>query len=118
MLGRAPRTKETLPDFFLNMDPSKWDATVWYRVTRKPQKFCGLTGFQRDPQIWGVTTVLSSFCFFSAGIPYFFYNCLQNTKLMNIPHFGIKIDLKLLKTCHKNRLKIDEFYTHQVVSIQ
>ena len=34
---------------------------------------------------------------------FFFNNCLQNTKLMNIPHFGIKIDLKLLKTCHKNR---------------
>ena len=37
---------------------------------------------------------------------------MQNTKLMNIPHFGIKIDLKLLKTWQKNGLKIDEFYTH------
>ena len=37
MLGRAPRTKETLPDFFfLNMDPDKWDITMWYRVTRNP----------------------------------------------------------------------------------
>ena len=36
VLGRAPRTKETLPDFFLNMDPDKWDITVWYRVTRNP----------------------------------------------------------------------------------
>ena len=33
---------------------------------------------------------------------------------MNIPHFGIKIDLKLLKTCQKNGLKIDEFYTHHL----
>ena len=33
---------------------------------------------------------------------------------MNIPNFDIKIDLKLLKTCQKNRLKIDELYTHQI----
>ena len=37
MLGRTPRTKETLPDcFFENMDPDKRDTTVWYRVTRNP----------------------------------------------------------------------------------
>ena len=36
MLDRAPRTKETLPDFYENMDPGKWDITVWYRVTRNP----------------------------------------------------------------------------------
>ena len=35
-LGSAPQTKETLPDFFENMDPDKWDTTVWYRVTRNP----------------------------------------------------------------------------------
>ena len=52
------------------------------------------------------TAVLSSFCFFSAGILSFFNNCLQNTKLVNIRHFGIKKELKLLKTCHKNGLKI------------
>ena len=28
MLGRAPRTKETLPDFYENMDLDKWDTTV------------------------------------------------------------------------------------------
>ena len=22
-----------LPDFYENMDPDKWDTTVWYRVT-------------------------------------------------------------------------------------
>ena len=33
MLGRAPRTKETLPDFCENMDLDKWDTTVWYWVT-------------------------------------------------------------------------------------
>ena len=55
MLGRAPRTRETLPDFCENMNPNKWDTTVWYRVTQNPQEFYGLTGFQRDPRIWGVT---------------------------------------------------------------
>ena len=34
--GRAPRTKETLPDFL-----------KWRRVTRHPLVFCGLTGSQR-----------------------------------------------------------------------
>ena len=41
--------------FFENMDPDKWDTTVWYWVTRNPQEFCGLTGGQRDPQIWAIT---------------------------------------------------------------
>ena len=35
-LGRAPRTKETLPDFL-----------KWRRVTRSPLVFRGLTGSQR-----------------------------------------------------------------------
>ena len=43
-LGRAPRTKETLPDFL------KWS---W--VTRHPLVFRGLTGSQRTPGFWGVT---------------------------------------------------------------
>ena len=42
-LGRAPRTKETLPDFL-----------KWRRVTRPPLVFCGLTGSQRTPRFWGV----------------------------------------------------------------
>ena len=37
-LGRAPRTKETLPDFL-----------KWRRVTRHPLVFHGLTGSQRTP---------------------------------------------------------------------
>ena len=32
MLGRAPRTKDTLLDFCENMDLDKWDTTVWYPV--------------------------------------------------------------------------------------
>ena len=43
-LGRAPRTKETLPDFL-----------KWRRVTRPPFVFRRLTGSQRTPGIWGVT---------------------------------------------------------------
>ena len=39
-LGRAPRTKETLPDFL-----------KWIRVTRHPLVFRGLTDSQRTPGI-------------------------------------------------------------------
>ena len=46
-LGRAPRTKETLPDFL-----------KWRRVTRPPLVFRGLTGSQRTPEFWGVTISL------------------------------------------------------------
>ena len=42
-LGRAPRTKETLPDFH-----------EWRRVTRHPLVFRWLTGSQRTPGNWGV----------------------------------------------------------------
>ena len=34
-----------------NMDLDKWSTTVWYRVTRNPQEFLGLTGCQQDPRI-------------------------------------------------------------------
>ena len=43
-LGRASRTKETLPDFL-----------KWRRVTRSLLVFRGLTGSQRTPGFWGVT---------------------------------------------------------------
>ena len=43
-LGRALRTKETLPDFH-----------EWCRVTRHPRVFHGLTGCRRTPGDWGVT---------------------------------------------------------------
>ena len=43
-LGRAPRTKETLP-YFLK----------WRRLTRHPLVFRRLTGSQRTPEKWGVT---------------------------------------------------------------
>ena len=43
-LDRAPRTKETLPDFHEKC-----------RVTRHSRVFRGLTGSQRTPGFWGVT---------------------------------------------------------------
>ena len=43
-MGRAPRTKETLPDFREEC-----------RVTRRSRIFGGLTGSQRTPGFWGVT---------------------------------------------------------------
>ena len=49
-LGRAPRTKETLPDFL-----------KWHRVTRRPLVFSGLTGSQRTPGFWGVTHIFTRF---------------------------------------------------------
>ena len=49
-LGRAPRTKKTLPDFH-----------EWCRVTRHPRVFRGLTACQRTPRFWGVTVVALSY---------------------------------------------------------
>ena len=46
MLGRASRTKETLPYFFGNMDPDKWDTTM---LTGNPKS----TGI---PQVDGLST--------------------------------------------------------------
>ena len=46
-LGRAPRTKETLPDFL-----------KWRRVTRHSLVFRGLMGSQRTPGDRGVTFFL------------------------------------------------------------
>ena len=49
-LGRAPRTKETLPDFL-----------KWRRVTRHPLVFRGLMGSQRTPGFWGVTVLTNKY---------------------------------------------------------
>ena len=48
-LGRAPHTKETLPDFL-----------KWCRVTRRSLVFRGLTGSQWTPGFWGVTLTTDS----------------------------------------------------------
>ena len=55
-LGRAPRTKETLPDFREKC-----------RVTQHSRVFHGLTGSQRTPGFWGVT--FKSYISLTAGIP-------------------------------------------------
>ena len=47
ILGRAPRTKETLPNF-----------REWCRVTQNPRVFRMLTGCQRTPGNWGVTCII------------------------------------------------------------
>ena len=44
IFGRAPRTKETLPDFH-----------EWCLVTRHPRIFRGLTGCQRDTPGFGAS---------------------------------------------------------------
>ena len=46
-LGRAPRTRETLPDFGESC-----------RVTRHSLVFRGLTGCQLTPKFWGVTITI------------------------------------------------------------
>ena len=59
-----PKKMRLCSIFCENMDPDKCDTTVWYQVTRNLQEFHGLTGYQRDPQIWGVIPSLFSplFC--------------------------------------------------------
>ena len=48
ILGKAPRTKETLLDFL-----------EWCRVTRHPRVFRGLTGCQRDTPVLGRHSLVS-----------------------------------------------------------
>ena len=72
-LGRAPRTKETLPDFL-----------KWRRVTRPPLVFRGLTGSQRTPGFWGVTVFVKiSWDFKGYGL----FNCYpkRRKKKNNFP---------------------------------
>ena len=52
-LGRAPHTKETLPDF-----------REWCRVTRHPRVFRWLTGCQRTLG-FGASQIHLNLCFFS-----------------------------------------------------
>ena len=69
-LGRAPRIKETLPNF-----------REWCRVTRHSRVFRGLTGCQRTPGFWGVTF---SFCL------KFFHNTSFNS--ISEPTFELRIN--------------------------
>ena len=49
-MGRAPRTKETMPDFL-----------KWLRVTRHLLVFCGLTGSQQNPG-FGASQIVTPKC--------------------------------------------------------
>ena len=60
-LGRAPRTKETLPDFL-----------KWRRVTQPPLVFRGLTGSQRTPGDRGVTTYVMALYFLKLCLPFLY----------------------------------------------
>ena len=66
-LGRAPRIRETLPDF-----------SELCRVTRHSRVFRGLTGYQRTPGFWGVTN-LDAFVILSHG-PITQIKCSPNPK--------------------------------------
>ena len=79
-LGRAPRTKETLPDFL-----------KWRRVTRYPLVFRGLTESQRTPRIWGVTENINhTFYYVSWTIILHAYN-LQNKHLVQCQYISTHI---------------------------
>ena len=65
-LGRAPRTKETLPDFL-----------KWRRVTRHPLVFRRLTGSQRTPRVWGVTISIYIYIYIYIDIYIYIYIYLE-----------------------------------------
>ena len=56
-----PEQRRLYPIFCENMDPDKWEITVWYQVNRNPQEFRGLTGYQRNPRIWDVTPCIKDY---------------------------------------------------------
>ena len=49
-----PKQRRFYPIFCENMDSDKRDTTVWYRVTRNPQEFSGLTVVNGSPRFWGI----------------------------------------------------------------
>ena len=61
-LGRAPRTKETLPDFREKC-----------RVTRHSRALRGLTGSQRTPGFWGVTISIYRYLYIEIYIYRYLY---------------------------------------------
>ena len=70
-LGRAPRTKETLPDFREKC-----------RVTRHSRVFRGLTGSQRTPGFWGVTIYATLYVVKQI-------NVLRFLKMMSVKFFSM-----------------------------
>ena len=67
-LGRAPRTKETLPDFREKC-----------RVTRHSRVFRRLTGSQRTPGFWGVTATAHYHTFLIGNITFEFELSFSHT---------------------------------------
>ena len=78
-LGRAPRTKEVLPDFL-----------KWRRVTRHPLVFRGLTGSQRTPGFGASHSLCNSFPSPSRFGPFLL------KKMTTIPYFVLFL-IKLSK---------------------
>ena len=81
-LGRAPRTKETLPDFREKC-----------RVTRHSRVFRGLTGSQRIPREWGVTifTSIPTCCMvLVSSFLFFFYFDIYSFCITTLQYFVLK----------------------------
>ena len=79
-LGRAPCTKETLPDFL-----------KWRRVTRHPLVFCRLTGSQRTPG-FGASQFPDVFPYDISGLPSdreveFTIDLIPGTEPISIPPY-------------------------------
>ena len=55
-----PKQRRLYPIFCENMDPYKWDTTVWYRVTRNPHEFGGQV-VNGTLGFWGVTIIVDKY---------------------------------------------------------
>ena len=53
MLSRASRTNETLLHFGENMDPDKWDTTMWYQGRPKSTGIPRVDGLSTGPSDLG-----------------------------------------------------------------
>ena len=98
--GRAPRTKETLPDF-----------REWCRVTRHPRVFRRLTGCQRTPGKWGFTYTHA----YTYNISYHL-NILHISYLLIIPcfisyHFTLFFMFLSQYTCHRIAVLCFSYHT-------
>ena len=79
-LGRAPLTKETLPDFH-----------EWCRVTRHPQVFCGLTIVNGHPG-FGASHVL-----YPVAVDYKVYTSSIHGSVQHLQYFHCFIRLQTRK---------------------
>ena len=88
-LGRALRTKETLPNFL-----------KWRRVTRHPLVFHGLTGSQRTPGFGASHIYFFTTCFISYHISYTFHVILYFTYYSCNCILSSYSSVMLLISCH------------------